>query len=106
MIVLRKTAEFDQWFSRLRDDEAKVRIFSRIDRVIEGNPGDCKSVGENVWELRLHFGPGYRVYYAQRGTEWILLLAGGDKSTQDKDIRLAKRLARQEQEGLGIRWQN
>lgn len=65
-------------------------------RLEEGFPGDQKHVGWSVWELRLHFGPGYRLYYTQRNQEWVLLLAGGDKSSQEKDVRLAWRLARQE----------
>jgi putative addiction module killer protein len=96
VIVLRKTAEFDKWFRKIRDDLTRERIALRILQLREGNPGDHKSVGGGVWELRLHFGPGYRVYYMQRGEEWVLLLAGGDKSSQDRDIRRAVALAQKE----------
>jgi putative addiction module killer protein len=94
LIELRKTREFDRWFDRLRDRQAQSRIHGRLLRLGEGNPGDQKAVGEGVWELRIHYGPGYRLYYTQRGPEWILLLAGGDKDSQEKDIRLALKLAR------------
>jgi putative addiction module killer protein len=99
MIELRKTAEFDKWFRKIRDDLTRARISSRILQLREGRTGDHKHVGEGVWELRLHFGPGYRLYYAQHGREWILLVAGGEKSSQEKDIRLAWKLARKAREG-------
>jgi len=89
------TKVFDEWFEALRDKQAARRIQARIDRAEEGNFGDCKSVGEGVSEMRIHFGPGYRVYFAQRGLEIVILLAGGDKSTQDNDIRIALGLAQQ-----------
>ncbi|MCO6430813.1 MAG: type II toxin-antitoxin system RelE/ParE family toxin [Deltaproteobacteria bacterium] len=77
---------FEDWFSRLRDSSAKARILTRIDRLRFGNFGDCKSVGGGVFELRIHFGPGFRVYFGLVGTQIVLLLGGGDKSTQKKDI--------------------
>ncbi|MEG4319713.1 MULTISPECIES: type II toxin-antitoxin system RelE/ParE family toxin [unclassified Microcoleus] len=81
---------FDEWFSSLRDANAKVKIDTRLDRLQEGNVGDSRSVGEGVCELRINYGPGYRVYFGQVGSTIVLLLVGGDKSTQDRDIRKAK----------------
>ena len=92
------TDQFDMWFGALRDKQAARRIQARIDRIEEGNFGDCKPVGEGVSEIRVHFGPGYRVYFAQRRLEIVILLAGGDKSSQDKDIKTAIGLAKQLQE--------
>jgi putative addiction module killer protein len=89
------TGTFDAWFQSLRDKQAARRIQVRIDRAEEGNFGDCKPVGSGVSEMRIHFGPGYRVYFAQRGLEIVILLAGGDKGTQDKDIQTALALAQQ-----------
>ena len=89
------TEVFDAWFSGLKDRQAARRIQVRIDRAEDGNFGDCKPVGEGVSEMRIHYGPGYRVYFMQRGMEIVILLAGGDKSTQAKDIRTALEIARQ-----------
>jgi putative addiction module killer protein len=83
-------APFSAWLDSLKDREAKARIKKRLDRVTLGNLGDYKSVGEEVFELRIDCGSGYRVYFAQAGTQIILLLCGGDKSTQDRDILKAK----------------
>lgn len=94
MIEVRQTAEYADWFTSLRDRLAKARIDIRVRRLSLGNPGDVTSVGEGVSELRIDHGPGYRVYFVQRGSVLIVLLAGGDKSTQEKDIRKAKTLAR------------
>jgi len=94
MIEIRKTAEFAQWLDGLRDMKARARVQARLDRMAEGNPGDVKPVGEGVSELRIDFGPGYRVYFKPRGHEIIILLAGGDKKTQANDIKVALRLAR------------
>jgi putative addiction module killer protein len=94
VIELRKTAVFARWLDGLRDIRARARIQARLDRLAEGNPGDVKRVGEGVSELRIDYGPGYRVYFKARGREVIILLAGGDKSTQAKDIKVALRLAR------------
>ena len=88
------TETFDHWFSELRDKQAVRRVQARIDRAEEGNFGDCEPVGEGVSEMRIHYGPGFRVYFAQRGMEIVILLAGGDKSTQSKDIKTALELAR------------
>ena len=93
------SALFDSWFSRLVDAQAKARIEARIRRAEQGNPGDCTPVGEGVSEMSIHCGPGYRIYFVQRGTELIILLAGGDKSTQAKDIKTALGLARRLKEG-------
>jgi putative addiction module killer protein len=95
MKAIHTTEVFDDWFSGLRDRRAARRIQVRIDRAEDGNFGDCEPVGEGVSEMRIHYGPGYRVYFAQRGTEVVILLAGGDKSTQSKDIKTALKLARE-----------
>lgn len=94
MIELRKTIRFATWLDGLRDLRARARVQVRIDRLELGNPGDAKSVGEGVSELRIDYGPGYRVYFTRRGSELIILLAGGDKTTQDEDIKAAQALAR------------
>ena len=94
MIEIRKTDEFAQWLDGLRDIKSRARVQARIDRLAEGNPGDVKPVGEGVSELRIDFGPGYRVYFKSRGRELIVLLAGGGKKTQASDIKTALRLAR------------
>ena len=95
MNTIYTTEIFDEWFDALRDKQAARRIQARIDRAEDGNFGDCEPVGEGVSEMRIHFGPGYRVYFAQRGMEVVILLAGGDKSTQSKDIKTALELARE-----------
>lgn len=89
-----KTTEFDGWLSGLRDRQAVARITVRIDRLAAGNPGDAKPVGSGVSELRIDYGPGYRVYYQQRGAAVVLLCCGGDKRTQDADIRRAIEIAK------------
>lgn len=94
MIEVRQTETYSEWFSGLRDRQAKARIDIRIRRLSLGNPGDAKPVGEGITELRIDHGPGYRVYYMQKATVLIVLLAGGDKSSQERDIRVAKDLAR------------
>lgn len=95
MIEIRQTDEYARWFAALRDRQARARIDARIRRLSLGNPGDVKPVGEGVSELRIDYGPGYRVYYAQRGQTLVVLLAGGDKRTQGRDIKLALALARE-----------
>jgi putative addiction module killer protein len=94
MIQIQQTETYAKWFAGLRDRVARARIDIRIRRLSLGNAGDAKPVGEGVSELRVDHGPGYRVYFIQRGEVVIVLLAGGDKSTQDKDIRTAKALAK------------
>lgn len=89
------TEIFDEWLSLLKDKAGAMRIQARIDRAEDGNFGDIPPVGEGVSEMRIHVGPGYRVYFVQRGLEVVILLAGGDKSTQSKDIQKALELARQ-----------
>ncbi len=91
---IRKTDFYIKWIDSLRDINARARILVRIERLVAGNPGDVKPVGEGVSELRINVGPGYRVYYKQHRRELIILLAGGDKSTQAKDINTALNLAR------------
>lgn len=95
MKAIHTTDLFMTWFSDLRDKQAMRRIQARIDRAEDGNFGDCEPVGEGVSEMRIHYGPGYRVYFTQRGTEIVILLAGGDKSTQASDIKAALKLVRQ-----------
>ena len=90
---VRRTEEFASWLRGLRDRLGRAKILARIDRLQEGNPGKTRSVGGGVVEMKIDFGPGYRVYYIQRGELLILLLCGGDKSTQTNDIKLAKSLA-------------
>lgn len=93
MIELIRSETFDHWLSGLRDRRAVARIAARLDRLAAGNPGDAEPVGEGVSELRINYGPGYRVYFIQRGPVLIILLCGGDKSTQTRDITKAKALA-------------
>ncbi len=94
MIEIRKTETFAKWLDGLRDLRGRARIQVRIERLAMGNPGDVKPVGEGVSEMRIDYGPGYRVYYTRRGQGLSILLAGGDKSTQAGDIKTALRLAR------------
>lgn len=93
MKVIYTTRNFDSWFAELKDKHAARRIQVRIDRAEDGNFGDCKPVGSGVSEMRIHYGPGYRLYFVQQGIEIVILLAGGDKSTQAKDILTALKLA-------------
>lgn len=93
-IEIRTTEVFSKWLDGLRDLQARARIQTRIERLAMGNPGDVKSIGEGVSELRIDHGPGYRVYYTKRGREVVILLAGGDKRTQNRDIETAFRLKR------------
>src|SRR6266571_3654521 len=94
VIEVREAETYLRWFARLNDRTARARVLIRIRRLSLGNPGDVKSVGEGISEMRIDYGPGYRVYFTQRGKTLVILLAGGDKSTQTKDIQTAKQLAR------------
>jgi len=95
MIDVRQTAEFEAWLSGLRDEKARARILIRIDRLSLGNPGDVAPVGEGVSEMRIHYGPGYRVYFVKRGKTAVLLLCGGDKQSQKRDIARAIKMAKE-----------
>jgi putative addiction module killer protein len=93
MTEVRQTKEFSTWLHRLRDADAAARIVARIRRMEQGNPGDSRSVGKSVLEMRIDYGPGYRVYYLHRGSQIVILLCGGDKRTQAQDIKRAYTLA-------------
>lgn len=93
VIEIRRTDEFDKWLARLRDAQGRQRILARVTRLSFGNPGDVKSVGDGVSEMRVLHGPGYRVYFTRRGELLVVLRIGGDKSSQDRDIAKAKQLA-------------
>jgi len=101
MIELKQTETFRKWRVRLKDERARVLIASRLDRLSYGNAGDVRPVGKGVSELRIDYGPGYRVYFQRRGNTIVILLCGGDKSTQAKDIKTAKRLAEEWSEADG-----
>lgn len=94
MVEIRKTELFAKWLDNLSDLQAKARVLVRIERLASGNAGDVKPVGEGISEMRVNYGPGYRVYFTKRGSELVILLAGGDKSSQTGDIKMALRLAR------------
>lgn len=94
VVRVEKTDEYAQWIDALKDQAGRARILMRVERLIAGNPGQHRNLTDGVSELKVDFGPGYRVYYSLRGTRLLLLLAGGDKSTQQKDIRLAIELAK------------
>jgi len=93
MIEVRQTQEFSTWLHRLSDANAVARIVGRIRRMEKGNPGDTRSVGKGTLEMRIDYGPGYRIYYVHRGSQIVLLLCGGDKRTQTQDIKRAQTLA-------------
>ena len=94
MYKVLQTETFKKWFGRLRDDIAKFAIGQRIERIKNGNFGDTKSVGDNVFELRVKVGKGYRVYFMNRGKKIVILLVGGNKTSQDSDIKIAKKMAK------------
>ncbi|MFN0277419.1 MAG: type II toxin-antitoxin system RelE/ParE family toxin [Pyrinomonadaceae bacterium] len=94
MIEIRQTEAFSEWLRKLRDLRARARIQARIDRLELGNAGDTRPVGEGISEMRIDHGPGYRIYFIKRASELIILLAGGDKGSQSRDIQKAKTLAR------------
>ena len=91
---IRRSSVYKKWIKDLRDPQARARILARVDRLADGNPGDVKPIGEGCSEMRIDYGPGYRVYYKDSGREIIIMLCGGDKDTQDKDIERAKEIAR------------
>jgi putative addiction module killer protein len=93
VVEFKQTETFRKWRTRLKDERARALIASRLDRLAFGNPGDVRPVGQGIGELRIDYGPGYRVYFLRRGSEIVILLCGGDKSTQATDIKTAKRLA-------------
>ena len=95
MLTVTRTDEFSTWLKGLRDIRARAKILARIDRLELGNPGDVKSVGEGVSEMRITYGPGYRVYFVSMGSTIVVLLCGGDKSSQGRDIALAKQMAKE-----------
>jgi putative addiction module killer protein len=94
VIEIRQTDEYVHWFQKLRDRQARARILARVRRLSLGNAGDARPVGEGISELRIDYGPGYRVYFKQQGSTFVILLAGGDKRSQKRDIERAKELAR------------
>lgn len=94
MLEIRRTEQFSRWLRGLKDRRARAKIALRIDRLALGNPGDVAPAGEGVSELRIPYGPGYCVYFVRQGRDVVVLLGGGDKSTQDKGIKAAKRLAK------------
>lgn len=94
MMEIRQTETYRKWFDSLRDRNARIRIDIRIRRLSLGNPGDVKQIGEGISELRIDYGPGYRVYYVKKKNQIIILLAGGDKTTQSRDIQKAQALVR------------
>lgn len=94
LMQILRSDEFDEWLRKLRDDRARARIQARILRLSMGNAGDAKPVGEGISEMRIDYGPGYRVYFIRRGGELIVLLCGGDKSTQERDIILSKTISK------------
>jgi putative addiction module killer protein len=98
MKEIRRSETFIKWLQKLKDRTGKFLITSRIIRLREGNPGDSRPIGDGLSEMRIHYGPGYRVYYKDTGTKIIILLCGGDKSTQQGDIEKAKRLANEPEE--------
>ena len=98
MKEIRRSSVYKKWIKDLRDPHARARILARVDRLADGNPGDVKPVGEGCSEMRIDYGPGYRVYYKDTGREIIIMLCGGDKRTQDKDIERAKEIARDYEE--------
>jgi putative addiction module killer protein len=99
VIEIRQTPAFARWLDSVRDRAAVARINVRIRRLSLGNPGDVRSVGSGVSELRIDYGPGYRIYFARQGSKTVVLLCGGDKSTQDRDIGRAKELAKEDRDG-------
>jgi putative addiction module killer protein len=98
MKEIRRSSVYKKWIKELRDPQARARILARVDRLADGNPGDVKPIGEGCSEMRIDYGPGYRVYFKDTGREIIIMLCGGDKRNQDKDIERAKKIARDYEE--------
>jgi len=98
-VTVNATAAFRDWLDGLRDWRARVAVTSRMDRLAEGNPGDVRPVGGGVSEMRIHYGPGYRVYFTRRGSTIVLLLVGGDKASQSADIRRAQEMIKEMKDG-------
>jgi putative addiction module killer protein len=94
MLKIKKTEQFLAWLDALVDLLARAKIQARIKRLSEGNPGNSRSIGDKVFEMKIDFGPGYRVYYTKQNSSLVILLIGGDKGSQDKDIKFAKQLAK------------
>jgi len=94
MVDIRRTEPYIKWFRKLDDKRAKAKIYARLERLAEGNPGDVEPIGGGISEMRIHYGPGYRVYYKDTGKEIVVLLCGGNKSSQQADISRAKEIAR------------
>ena len=92
MIIINRTEAFAKWLRKLKDRHAKAHILNHIDRMQDGNMGNIEPVGEGVYEKKINYGPGYRLYYCKQDVGWVLLLCGGDKSTQQADINTAKEL--------------
>ena len=101
LIELKQTEAFRKWEERLGDERTRALIAARLNRLVYGLTGDVKPVGQGISELRIHYGPGYRIYYQKRGNTIVVLLCGGDKSTQAKDVKLAKHLANEWSERNG-----
>jgi len=95
MLIIDRTETFAKWLRKLKDRRAKAVILSHIDNMEEGKMGNTKSIGSGVYEKKIDYGPGYRLYYCKRGNDWVLLLCGGDKSTQQKDISQAKAIKKE-----------
>jgi putative addiction module killer protein len=95
VIEVRQTDLYARWFEKLRDRQAQARILTRVRRLSLGNPGDVQTVGDGVSELRIDYGPGYRIYFIKHGASLVILLAGGDKRTQKRDIELARKMAKE-----------
>jgi len=93
--VLESTGQYDKWFRKIKDTSSRIKILARLSRIENGNFGDFKPLGSNLYELRLFFGPGFRIYYTMKGGRIILLLAGGDKSSQQQDIEKAEALLKE-----------
>jgi len=93
MVEVRQTQEFSAWLHRLRDANAAARVVARVRRMEKGNPGDTRSVGKGILEMRIDYGPGYRICYLHRGAQIVILLCGGDKRTQQQDIKRAQTLS-------------